>query len=216
MNIYEKLLEIQNELKAPKSQWNDFGKYHFRSCEDILESIKPLCAKQKVLLYFTDKVECIQERYYVEATAHLINIENLEEKIDVTASARESLTKKGMDESQITGTASSYARKYALGGMFNIDDTKDADSNEYYKTTQETKSVKKQVTTPKVADSKITATQVTTFNNWIKNNKIAEDVVTDSLAKRGYEKIEEVSAKDYRNIVLELDKLIRVEENKNE
>ena len=216
MNIYEKLLEIQNELKAPKSQWNDFGKYHFRSCEDILESIKPLCVKEKVLLYFTDKVECIQERYYVESTAHLINIENLEERIDVTASARESLTKKGMDESQITGTASSYARKYALGGMFNIDDTKDADSSEYYKTTQETKSVKKQVTTPKVAESKITATQVTTFNNWIKNNKIAEDVVTDSLIKRGYEKIEEVSAKDYRNIVLELDKLIRVGENKNE
>ena len=159
---------------------------------------------------------CIQERYYVESTAHLINIENLEERIDVTASARESLTKKGMDESQITGTASSYARKYALGGMFNIDDTKDADSSEYYKTTQETKSVKKQVTTPKVAESKITATQVTTFNNWIKNNKIAEDVVTDSLIKRGYEKIEEVSAKDYRNIVLELDKLIRVGENKNE
>lgn len=216
MNIYEKLLEIQNELKAPKSQWNDFGKYHFRSCEDILESIKPLCVKEKVLLYFTDKVECIQERYYVESTAHLINIENLEERIDVTASARESLTKKGMDESQITGTASSYARKYALGGMFNIDDTKDADSSEYYKTTQETKSVKKQVTTPKVAESKITATQVTTFNNWIKNNKIAEDVVTDSLIKRGYEKIEDVSAKDYRNIVLELDKLIRVGENKNE
>ena len=216
MNIYEKLLEIQNELKAPKSQWNDFGKYHFRSCEDILESIKPLCVKEKVLLYFTDKVECIQERYYVESTAHLINIENLEERIDVTASARESLTKKGMDESQITGTASSYARKYALGGMFNIDDTKDADSSEYYKTTQETKSVKKQVTTPKVAESKITATQVTTFNNWIKNNKIAEDVVTDSLIKRGYEKIEDVSAKDYRIIVLELDKLIRVGENKNE
>lgn len=214
MNIFEKLLEIQNELKAPKSQWNDFGKYHFRSCEDILESVKPLCEKQKVLLYFTDEIVNIQERYYVKATAHLINIEKDDEKIEVTASARESLSKKGMDESQITGTASSYARKYALGGLFNIDDTKDADSNEYYQATKEEKITRNNTKTNKAMDNKITESQVMTFNNWVLNNKIAEDVVTDSLMKRGYEKIEDVSARDYRAIVLELDKLIKTEVKK--
>lgn len=214
MNIYEKLLEIQNELKAPKSQWNDFGKYHFRSCEDILESVKPLCEKQKVILYFTDEIVNINERYYVKATAHLINIEKDDEKIEVTASARESLSKKGMDESQITGTASSYARKYALGGLFNIDDTKDADSNEYYQATKEEKVTRNNTKTSKAMDSKITESQVMTFNNWVLNNKIAEDVVTDSLMKRGYEKIEDVSARDYRAIVLELDKLIKTEVKK--
>lgn len=216
MNIYEKLLEIQNELKAPKSQWNDFGKYHFRSCEDILESVKPLCEKQKVILYFTDEIVNINERYYVKATAHLINIEKDDEKIEVTASARESLSKKGMDESQITGTASSYARKYALGGLFNIDDTKDADSNEYYQATKEEKVTRNNTKTSKAMDSKITESQVMTFNNWVLNNKIAEDVVTDSLMKRGYEKIEDVSARDYRAIVLELDKLIKTEVKNNE
>ena len=214
MNIYEKLLEIQNELKAPKSQWNDFGKYHFRSCEDILESVKPLCEKQKVILYFTDEIVNINERYYVKATAHLINIEKDDEKIEVTASARESLSKKGMDESQITGTASSYARKYALGGLFNIDDTKDADSNEYYQATKEEKVTRNNTKTNNAMDSKITESQVMTFNNWVLNNKIAEDVVTDSLMKRGYEKIEDVSARDYRAIVLELDKLIKTEVKK--
>lgn len=214
MNIYEKLLEIQNELKAPKSQWNDFGKYHFRSCEDILESVKPLCEKQKVILYFTDEIVNINERYYVKATAHLINIEKDDEKIEVTASARESLSKKGMDESQITGTASSYARKYALGGLFNIDETKDADSNEYYQATKEEKVTRNNTKTNNAMDSKITESQVMTFNNWVLNNKIAEDVVTDSLMKRGYEKIEDVSARDYRAIVLELDKLIKTEVKK--
>jgi len=212
MNIYEKLLQIQNELKVPKSQWNDFGKYYFRNCEDILESIKPICEKKKVLLYFTDKIQCIEERYYVQTTAHLINIENVEERIEVTASARESLAKKGMDDSQITGTASSYARKYALGGMFNIDDTKDADSNEYHKVTQQTQNIKGKIPTKKIVENKITTTQVTTFTNWINNNKISEDVVKESLKKRGYEKIEDILAKDYRNIVLELDKLIKMEE----
>lgn len=216
MNIYEKLLEIQNELKVPKLQWNDFGKYHFRSGEDILESLKPLCEKHKVLLYFTDKIECIQERYYVTATAHLINIENIDEKIDVTASARESITKKGMDESQITGTASSYARKYALGGMFNIDDTKDADTGEYYIQTQTNKNekVKKETTTSKASIIKITPEQVKTFNTWLKNNSISDEALKSSLLKRGYKKIEDVSAKDYRAIVLELDKLIKVEVDK--
>lgn len=133
-NIYSKLSNIQQELKAPKGQRNDFGKYNYRSCEDILESVKPICAKNKTTLVLSDTLENIGERYYIKATATLYDIESNEETSN-TAYAREEETKKGMDGSQITGTASSYARKYALNGLFNIDDTKDAETNEYHKQT---------------------------------------------------------------------------------
>ena len=130
MNLKEKLLAIQKELKAPKGQYNSFGKYKYRSCEDILEAVKPICEKYKALLVVTDEIELIGDRYYVKANATLLDTES-EEKISNYASARESETKTGMDLSQITGTASSYARKYALNGLFCIDDTKDADTDEY-------------------------------------------------------------------------------------
>lgn len=130
MNIYEKLLRIQIELKAPKGQYNNFGKYKYRSCEDILESLKPLLEKHRVTLKVSDELVYLGERYYIKATAMLIDLDS-EEDIANTAYAREEETKKGMDGSQITGTASSYARKYALNGLFCIDDTKDADTEEY-------------------------------------------------------------------------------------
>lgn len=128
MTIYEKLNAIQTELKAPKNQYNSFGKYNFRNCEDILEAVKPFLKEHKAILKLSDKVLQIGDRYYVEATAVLIDAEKPEEKIDSTAFSREEDAKKGMDGSQITGTASSYARKYALNGLFAIDDAKDADS----------------------------------------------------------------------------------------
>ena len=131
MNIYEKLSAIQQELKAPKGQYNSFGKYRYRSAEDILEAVKPICAKNKATLFLSDTVREIGGRIYVQAIAHLADAENPEDTISVSAYAREAETKKGMDASQITGTASSYARKYAMNGLFNIDDTKDADTDEY-------------------------------------------------------------------------------------
>lgn len=131
MNIYEKLSAIQMELKAPKGQYNSFGKYRYRSAEDILEAVKPICAKNKATLFLSDTVREIGGRIYVQAIAHLVDAENPEDTISVSAYAREADTKKGMDASQITGTASSYARKYAMNGLFNIDDTKDADTDEY-------------------------------------------------------------------------------------
>lgn len=127
MNITEKLVLIQTRLKAPKGQYNSFGKYHYRSCEDILEAVKPLLAEAKAALTITDRIVQIGDRYYVEATATLRDTESAD-TISNTASAREDEEKKGMDGSQITGAASSYARKYALNGLFAIDDTKDADS----------------------------------------------------------------------------------------
>ncbi len=127
MNKYEKLLGIQSELKAPKGQYNKFGNYNYRSCEDILEAVKPLNVKYKTTVYLTDKVIQMGGRYYVEATAHFIDVESCE-SIEITAYAREEESKKGMDGSQVTGASSSYARKYALNGLFDIDDTKDSDT----------------------------------------------------------------------------------------
>lgn len=127
------LTKIQNELKAPKGQHNEFGNYDYRSAEDILEALKPLLAKHNAQLTLTDKPLMVGEWHYIETTARLVVDGN---EITNTASARESAIKKGMDDSQITGTASSYARKYALNGLFLIDDTKDADTNEYMKNTR--------------------------------------------------------------------------------
>ena len=134
--IYEKLLAVQNELKAPKDKRNNFGGYNFRSCEGILEAVKPLLREQELMLTIKDEVVNIGDRYYVRATALLVDISSNGE-IAITALAREEEAKKGMDASQITGTASSYARKYALNGLFLIDDTKDADTDEFHRTTQE-------------------------------------------------------------------------------
>lgn len=130
MNIQEKLTTIQMELKAPKSKRNNFGNYNYRSCEDILEAVKPLLASNMCSLTLDDDVLCIGDRVYVKATATLTDHAE-GATISTHAFAREAETKKGMDESQITGTASSYARKYALNGLFAIDDTKDADTDEY-------------------------------------------------------------------------------------
>ena len=119
------LQQIQSELKAPKSQRNNFGGYNYRSCEDILEALKPVLAKYKAAIILTDEMVEVGGRIYVKATATL-KTDN--ESISGVAFARETETRKGMDEAQVTGAASSYARKYALSGLFALDDTKDADT----------------------------------------------------------------------------------------
>lgn len=129
MSVYEKLIKVQKELKAPKSKYNSFGKYKYRSLEDILEGVKPLLDKYKATLVISDTIEQIGDRYYLSVEASFIDAET-GDRISNSALARESADKKGMDDSQITGTASSYARKYALNGLFLIDDTQDADTDE--------------------------------------------------------------------------------------
>lgn len=123
--LTQKVGDIQHKLKAPKGQYNSFGKYNYRSCEDILEGVKPLLKKHNLALLIDDEIVQIGERYYVKATAR---ITDGREFVSATAYAREPHTKKGMDESQITGATSSYARKYALNALLCIDDTKDADT----------------------------------------------------------------------------------------
>ena len=127
MTIYEKLAKIQSTLKAPKGQYNAYGKFYYRSCEDILEAVKPLLAEDKATLTIGDELELVGNRYYVKATVRFIDLET-DAQIMNTAYAREDDTKKGMDGSQVTGASSTYARKYALNGLFCIDDTKDADA----------------------------------------------------------------------------------------
>ncbi len=126
-NVLLKLNKIQTELKAPKGQMNKFGGYKYRSCEDILEAVKPLLSEYACALPISDKVILVGDRYYIEATATLYDCES-GESFSVTASAREEENKKGMDGSQVTGAASSYARKYALNGLLDIDDTNDSDA----------------------------------------------------------------------------------------
>ena len=127
MKVHEKLQQIQTELKAPKGQFNKFGNYAYRSCEDILEALKPLLAKHQATVTLSDEMVEVGGRVYVKATATFTDAES-GESVQTTGYAREAIDKKGQDDSQITGSTSSYARKYTLNGMFCIDDTKDADA----------------------------------------------------------------------------------------
>ena len=129
-SIYAALQAVQRDLKAPKAQQNTFGKYKYRSAEDILEAVKPLLNDNGLILTLDDDVVVVGDRFYIKVTATVIDSVT-GDNIITHALAREPLVKKGMDDSQITGTASSYARKYALNGLFAIDDTKDADTDEY-------------------------------------------------------------------------------------
>lgn len=158
--LYDKLNFIQSELKAPKSNYNSFGNYNYRSCEDILEAVKPLCKKYRALLTLTDDIVVIADRVYVKAKAILRDLDDYNIAIEVQAFAREPLEKKGMDSSQVTGTASSYARKYALNGLFNIDDTKDADTNEYQKQTKDENNKQQKKTTKNVDKLKANITDI--------------------------------------------------------
>lgn len=155
MSVYEKLAAVQRELKAPKGQFNSFGKYKYRSCEDILEALKPVLSKNGCAVVLSDSVEQVGDRFYICATATITDYET-HEQVHNTAFAREDADKKGMDGSQITGTASSYARKYALNGLFLIDDTKDADTDAYHE--QTTGEKRKQE--PKIAAATAKANEV--------------------------------------------------------
>jgi len=168
MELLEKLLNVQNELKAPKNQRNEFGKYNYRSCEDILEAVKPILAKYKLAMRITDDMVLVGDRIYVKATVTLTDTEN-KGFIENSAFAREEETKKGMDGSQITGASSSYARKYALNGLFLIDDTKDSDAtNTFGKDEKKAEDKPKKATAEQVKEIKELTPDENTLNAMLK------------------------------------------------
>src|SRR5699024_2965584 len=186
----EKLMELQKELKAPKSNYNSFGKYKYRSAEDILEAAKPLNHKYGLLLTLSDKAIVSGDWNYIEATA---TITDGKETHTVTAYAREAEIKKGMDSSQITGTASSYARKYALNGLYLIDDTKDADTDEYQKqnNTEKKKEDKQVGRSTLLSKWKISGKSEEEFNKWHarqtaegKSNNEQDAILTKAVANK--------------------------------
>lgn len=180
MNIFEKLSMIQQELIAPKNQYNKFGNYNYRSCEDILEGLKPCLKKVNAAVRISDEMVLIGDRYYIKATATLIDCES-EAMTSNTAYAREEEAVKGMSSSQITGSASSYARKYALNGLFAIDDVKDADSRDNRSEAEKKIAEQKKPTQPKaeVDEQK----QAEEEQKKIENSKISE-VKLKALLKR--------------------------------
>lgn len=145
LDVFEKLQRIQMELKAPKGQYNSYGGFKYRSCEDILEAVKPLLKTYNCVLRISDEIVTVGERFYIKANVAFRDLDDDSEIYNI-AYAREEAEKKGMDGSQITGTASSYARKYALNGLFLIDDTKDADTDEHAKQTGAEKKEEKKAT----------------------------------------------------------------------
>lgn len=202
-NVLMKLNKIQTELKAPKGQMNKFGNYRYRSCEDILESVKPLLAEHKCVLPISDKVNLIGDRYYIESTATIIDCES-GESYSVTASAREEEAKKGMDGSQVTGASSSYARKYALNGLLDIDDTKDSDATN---THGKGDSQADMPESEKIdGTKKIEAVHISHIKNQLK--LISRDLDA-YLTYKDIEKLEDITLDQFTNeIKPELDKLV--------
>jgi hypothetical protein len=193
MKINEKLMNIQRDLKAPKNQYNAFGKYKYRSCEDILEAVKPLLVENKMTLVISDSIEGVNQKNYVKATVVLTDVEN-GDKIESAAYAREADNKKGMDDSQITGATSSYARKYALNGLFGIDDSKDADSTNTHGKEAKTKPTKKKTKT--VSEDEIleiekliseTGIDKVKFQKWLKDSFKASKI--DDIPQVAYAKV---------------------------
>ena len=202
MNVYEKLIKVQAELKAPKSKFNSFGKYKYRSLEDILEGVKPLLEKNKASLVIADSMEQIGDRYYLKATATFIDTEN-GESVSNSALARESADKKGMDDSQITGTASSYARKYALNGLLLIDDTKDADTDEAHvekeaRAEKAKDDEKNEALVTDIGDMKIAPVKVNVLKGDIDSGLMNEEKM---LAYFKVEKLEDVTEKQFSDYV---------------
>ena len=189
LDIYQKLSKIQLELNVPKTRWNKFGEFYYRSCEDILQEVKPLLEKYKVALKVEDEAELIGNWVYIKATAMLTDLEG-DKYITNKAFARESDIKKSMDASQLTGTASSYARKYALNGLLLLDDVKDADTDEFGKQTQQQEE--------KVVPIGITEKQKEMIKNLYENN-VAE--LTNILVSKGKKHINELSIHEASEII---------------
>ncbi|XAM52441.1 hypothetical protein TVTCOM_25550 [Terrisporobacter vanillatitrophus] len=203
-NIYKKLMLVQSKLKAPKNQYNSFGKYSYRSCEDILEGLKPLLSEVEAIVTLNDEILHEGDRFYIKAVASFIDIAT-GEKVEVSALAREDETKKGMDLAQVTGSVSSYARKYALNGLFAIDDTKDSDStNKHDKDKDNITSLntENKWTNPKLTDAQLKRLYAIAYSKGISKEKVKDQILkkfnkeVTSLTKTEYDKV----CEGYENI----------------
>ena len=193
-NVYMKLVEVQSKLKAPKSQFNKFGNYAYRNCEDILEALKPLLNEVKAIINISDDVVLVGERYYIKATVKFICAES-GEIIEASAMAREEENKKGMDSSQLTGSTSSYARKYALNGLFAIDDTKDSDTTNTHNKEQNKASNNEIISEAQVKRLFVLAKGKDT------------DTVKSIVDKYGFKTSKDITKDKYNSICEEIEKL---------
>jgi len=218
MTFKEKLSCIQQEMKAPKNLRNTFGNYNYRNAEGILEAFKPFESKYKVGLTLTDKVEIIGDRIYITAGARLFDCES-DEDVTVLASAREAAEKKGMDAAQVTGATSSYARKYALNGLFLLDDTKDPDTDEYQKESQSRSEGQKKASAkgraqqaqPEPTDELVSDKDIAVLRETFKSKGIDEAFV---IGLYKIEKLEGMRKSKYTNMVKNIDKIKEKQEEK--
>lgn len=200
LSLRAKLMHIQEELKAPKNLFNKFGNYYYRNAESIQEALKPLEVKYGVMVTLTDNIEVIGERVYVKAVANIFDTES-NDSISVWAYAREAETKKGMDDAQVTGATSSYARKYALNGLFLLDDTKDVDSEEYQaQSKQEANKPTSKKAEPKKAEPKALSDKEMTF--------LKQRYTGDNLAKLldfyKIERLDDIDPEVARNLIKQI------------
>ena len=215
IDFYKKLMRIQSDLKAPKGQKNAFGGYKYRSCEDILEAVKPLLRREEMILIISDEIVSVEGRVYIKATATVSDGITF---MKAEALAREADTKKGMDPSQVTGATSSYARKYALNGLFCIDDTKDADTDAYTKQTQEKKPDFGNASKPEpqqtesdqpfnIEDPEEESAELRGLRELMKKDKITEDQVLGAF-KGKFSAIENIDKKSINDLIKKWDKFI--------
>lgn len=190
--IYKKLNIVQSKMKAPKNLFNSFGKYKYRNAESILEAFKPHGKELGLVLMLNDSVEQVGDRVYIKATATLIDIED-NSRTEVSALAREPLSKKGMDDSQVSGATSSYARKYCLNGLFLLDDTKDADTDEYRTQAENQYNAQK--------PQKVSEVQAKSLMNVISKKGLDAD---DFLSRVGADDISDLTPDKYNEIVMML------------
>lgn len=199
MSIHKKMIEVQQELKAPKNQRNNFGNYNYRSCEDIIEAVKPILAEKELLLTISDELVEVGERNYIKA---VVTVSDGDDKITVTGFAREAVNKKGMDEMQLTGATSSYARKYALNGMFAIDDTKDADTDSF----QKRKSNDNNSSSSSSKDKGPSKKQLVALKEWLDEGGRGKKILVNYLKKRDCHNLKELTSKQVENILKKLNK----------
>jgi len=218
MNIYEKLSKLQARISVPKSKFNTFGNYKYRSLEDIFESLKKPIEELKLSIILADSVAIVGDRFYIKSSATLVNNEKPEETITASAFARETDIKKGMDSAQITGAASSYARKYALSGLLLLDDNQDADAQQPEQPQPQKPAPKKpnkpkEEPKPAQFDNKAF---VKTINNIIRRRKLPDGVIETILKIHGLESLEEVATRDEAEMLYKVFKTITKEQLKKE